>query len=79
VRHIGVNPVRLFPTLHGVARSIIRNIDDGSYSVSPELIYTGVSNLGLRLKAYWLQSDLLSESGEKRNHRRIEFRLRYAY
>ena len=61
------------------AITLISNLDDGSYSVTPELVYTGFNNLELRLKATWLQGPLLSEFGEKRNQRKIEFRLRYFF
>ena len=61
------------------AITFISNLDDDSYSVTPELVYTGFNNLELRLKATWLQGPLLSEFGEKRNQRKIEFRLRYFY
>lgn len=61
------------------AVTFITNLADQSYSVTPELVYTGLKNLELRLKATWLQGPLLSEFGEKRNQRKIEFRLRYFY
>jgi hypothetical protein len=61
------------------AITFISNLDDDSYSVTPELVYTGFKNLELRFKATWLQGSRLSELGEKRNQRKIEFRLRYFY
>jgi hypothetical protein len=61
------------------ALTLIRNLDDHSYSVSPELIYTGKKNLELRAKLTLLYGDVLTEFGEKRNDRKIEFRLRYYY
>jgi hypothetical protein len=57
----------------------IYNLDDQSFSLSPELVYTGITNLELRLKGTWLQGERLSEFGEKANDYRIELRLRYFF
>ncbi|MFO7785547.1 MAG: hypothetical protein ACQET7_05065 [Thermodesulfobacteriota bacterium] len=57
----------------------IFNMDDKSLSVSPELVYTGVANLELRLKAVMLIGDRFSEYGEKQNDRRLELRARYYF
>ena len=57
----------------------IYNLDDQSFSVSPELVYTGLTNLELRLKGTFLSGARLSEFGEKQNDYRIEFRVRYFF
>ena len=57
----------------------IANIDDRSFSISPELLYAGVTNLELRLKGTFLSGDEFSEFGEKQNDYRIELRARYYF
>ncbi|MDY6838104.1 MAG: hypothetical protein SWH78_09025 [Thermodesulfobacteriota bacterium] len=57
----------------------IFNVDDESYSLSPELLYTGITNLQLRLKAGFIVGQRDTEYGEKRNDYRLEFRLRYYF
>lgn len=61
------------------AITIISNLEDQSYSISPELIYTGITNLEVRTKLSWLSGKPLSEFAEKRNQQKIEFRLRYYF
>lgn len=55
------------------------NLDDGSFQVFPELLYTGVKNLELRLRFFALFGGSGTEIGEKPNSRRLEFRLRYYF
>lgn len=57
----------------------IVNMDDRSVSLSPELLYTGVTNLELRLKTTFLAGERLSEFGEKQSDYRVEFRARYYF
>lgn len=57
----------------------IVNTDDRSYSVSPELLYTGITNLELRLKGMVLVGNRMTEFGEKQNDYRIELRARYYF
>ena len=57
----------------------ILNINDKSYPLSPELLYTGITNLDLRLKAGFIGGDRLSEYGEKQSDYRVEFRMRYYF
>nr|MBF0223411.1 hypothetical protein [Desulfobulbaceae bacterium] len=57
----------------------ITNLDDGSYSVSPEAVYTGFTNWEMRLRFSWLNGDYNSEYGEKTNTNRAEVRLRYFF
>ena len=61
------------------ALTTIYNLDDNSYSLSPEMIYTGIENLELRFKATLLYGDNNSELIEKRNEQKYEFRLRYFF
>lgn len=57
----------------------IINLADGSFSLAPELLYTGITNLELRLKTTWLNGGRLSEYGEKQNDYRLELRARYTF
>lgn len=57
----------------------IFNVDDQSFSLAPELVYTGITNLELRLKAVVLAGDTYTEYGEKQNDYRIELRMRYYF
>ncbi len=57
----------------------IFNINDKSFSLSPELLYTGITNLELRLKSSFISGEKLSEYGEKQNDYRIEMRVRYYF
>jgi len=59
--------------------SLIANLDDGSWSLTPELLYTGVTNLDLRLRATWLKGGSGSEFGEKQTARKIEFMARFYF
>ncbi len=61
------------------AITFIANLDDRSYSLAPELLYTGVTNLELRLRLFFLSGAQLTDFGEKQNDRRIELRLRYYF
>jgi hypothetical protein len=61
------------------AVTAITNLEDQSFSVAPEMIYTGFNNLEMRLKGTWLQGRKLTEFGEKQNDNRIEFRARYFF
>ncbi|MEA3275878.1 MAG: hypothetical protein U9Q81_11420 [Pseudomonadota bacterium] len=55
------------------------NFDDGSFSVSPELNYTGFDNFEFRLRATAPVGDTLSEWGEKPNEYKVELRARYYF
>jgi hypothetical protein len=57
----------------------IMNLNDRSFSISPEFLYTGITNLELRLKATALVGQKGDEYGEKPNDYRIELRLRYYF
>lgn len=55
------------------------NIDDGSYSLTPELLYTGFTNLELRLRAGFIMGGSQTEFGEKQNNWRLELRIGYYF
>ena len=57
----------------------IINLRDPSLSIAPEVAYTGITNLELRLKATFLVGGEGSEFGEKPNDYRLEFRARYYF
>jgi len=61
------------------ALTLIASANDHSYSVAPELLYTGVTNLELRFRVFWLCGARLSDFGEKQNDRRLELRARYYF
>jgi hypothetical protein len=61
------------------ALTAIVNRDDGSYTLIPELAYTGITNVELRLRAQLNRGERLSEFGEKPVDERLELRLRYFF
>lgn len=61
------------------AITAIVNLQDQSYNLSPEISYTGVTNLELRLKINVLEGDRYSEFGEKQNDQKYELRARYYF
>jgi len=61
------------------AFTLIYNVMDRSYSLTPEAVYTGITNLELRLKVFILQGREYSEFGEKQNRSKVEIRARYYF
>ncbi len=57
----------------------IVNLDDRSYSISPEILYTGVTNWELRLRYTFLNGGTFTEFAEKLNKNKLELRLRYHF
>jgi len=57
----------------------IFNIQDKSFSLSPELLYYAITNLELRLKTTFLIGDTYTEYGEKASDYRLELRVRYYF
>ena len=57
----------------------IMSLNDGSFSLSPELTYAGITNLELRLKATANVGQNKSEYGEKPSDFRLELRARYYF
>jgi len=61
------------------AITLIGNTDDKSFSLMSELLYTGITNLELRLRGGPIIGTRGSEYGEKQNDYRIDFRMRYYF
>jgi hypothetical protein len=61
------------------ALTTIVNLGDGSYSLTPELTYTGITNWEIQVRFSVLNGGDLSEYGEKQNRNKLEFRLRYFF
>jgi hypothetical protein len=57
----------------------ILNINDKSFSLSPEFLYSGMTNVEFRLKASFISGERFSDYGEKQNDYRVEFRARYYF
>jgi hypothetical protein len=62
------------PALTGIA-----NLVDGSFSVTPELLYRGITNLELRLRAAVLVGGEDSDFGERAQDARVELRVRHFF
>lgn len=58
------------------AITVIGNVDDGSYTVIPEMTYTGFDDIELRLRLQANLGGALTEFGEKPIRNRVELRLR---
>jgi hypothetical protein len=54
----------------------IVNVSDGSFSITPELLYTGITNVELRLRLFLLHGRENADFGEKQSARRLELRAR---
>jgi hypothetical protein len=61
------------------AITAMMNWQDRSYQVTPELLYTGVKNLDLRLRLFLLHGDASTDFGEKQNSRKLEIYARYYF
>jgi len=61
------------------AITTIVNLDDHSFQVMPELLYTGVKDFEFRLRLYAFGGGTSTEFGEKPNSRRLELRVRYYF
>lgn len=61
------------------ALTSILNVNDGSFNLIPEIIYTGVTNLELRFRINLLAGDGGTEYGEKPNRWKTEARARYFF
>lgn len=59
--------------------TLIANTRDHSYSLVPEALYTGVSNLELRLRLALNRGNVSTEYGEKPVRSRAELRVRYFF
>ncbi len=70
-------PFDLLYLTPGVAA--ILNLDDESYSLSPEVVYTGFTNWELRLRYSRIDGGRFTEHGEKLNESKLELRVRYYF
>jgi hypothetical protein len=61
------------------AVTTVVNVKDGSFTFIPELLYTGITNLELRLRVALTQGDAFTEYGEKAASTRVELRIRYFF
>jgi hypothetical protein len=59
------------------ALTSIVNLTDGSFNIIPELIYSPVTNLEVRLRGVGLFGGQGTEYGERQNDYRLELRVRY--
>lgn len=59
--------------------TLIANTDDHSYSLAPELLYTGFKNLELRLRLILNSGNTSTDYGEKPVQSRVELRARYFF
>jgi len=71
------DPFDLLYTTAGLTAII--NTDDKSYSMTPEITYTGFTNWECRLRLTALQGSDGTEYGEKSNQYKTEFRIRYFF
>jgi len=55
------------------------NLRDGSFSLTPELLYTGFTNWEFRLRTGFIVGTRNAEYGEKQNDYRIELRVGYYF
>jgi hypothetical protein len=61
------------------AVTTIVNVKDGGFTLIPELLYTGIHNLELRLRVAMSQGNALTEYGEKAVAARVELRVRFFF
>jgi hypothetical protein len=61
------------------AITAMMNWQDRSYQVTPELAYTGINNLELRMRLFMLHGGNSTDFGEKQNSRKLEFYARYFF
>jgi hypothetical protein len=61
------------------AITAMMNLQDRSYQVTPEVLYTGVKNMDLRMRLFLLQGGTATDFGEKQNARKMEFYVRYYF
>jgi hypothetical protein len=69
-----------FDLLHWTpAATVLANARDRSFSVTPELQYTGIDDLELRVRCGYLHGGSQEEFGEKQNDFKVELRARYHF
>jgi hypothetical protein len=57
----------------------VMNLQDRSFQVAPELLYTGFTNTELRARLFVLQGGAGTEFGEKANSRKLEIYARFYF
>ncbi len=78
--YLRVSQKEPFDTLYFTpAVTLIMNLRDQSFNLTPELLYTGFTNWELRLKTFFIVGRGNTEFGEKPNDYRVEFRVRYYF
>ena len=63
-----------YPAVIGIV-----NLEDGSFTLTPELLYKGIVNLELRLRGTVIVGRAETDFGERPNDARIELRARYFF
>jgi hypothetical protein len=61
------------------ALTLMMNLNDRSYSLTPELDYTGFTNWDLRFRTAFIAGGRSTEFGEKQNDYRMEMRIGYYF
>lgn len=61
------------------AVTLMANLEDKSFSLTPELLYTGINNLELRARVYLLNGGRTSDFGSKQNTSKFEVYARYYF
>ena len=61
------------------ALTVMANLNDRSYSLTPELLYTGFTNWELRFRTAFINGGRSTDFGEKQNDYRMELRLGYYF
>ncbi|WP_277656554.1 hypothetical protein [Seleniivibrio woodruffii] len=61
------------------ALTMTANAEDGSFSLAPEAVWTGITNAEFKLKIYLLGGGDNTEFGEKVMDRRLEARFKYYF
>ncbi len=61
------------------AITAMMNLQDRSYQITPELQYSGINNLELRLRLFLLRGNGSTDFGEKQNSRKLELYARYYF
>ena len=70
-------PFDLLYTTPGMTAII--NLEDQSFSISPEITYTGFTNWEWRLRLSYIDGERFTEYGEKQNESKAEVRVRYFF
>ena len=78
--YVRFNQKELFDVLYFTpSLTWIMNLDDRSYSLTPELLYSGFTNWELRFRTAFIAGVRNTEFGEKQNDYRMELRIGYYF